>query len=179
MDNLTVISIIGALIILTYIIFIFNGGYSYNQWWFGLNKTKFLGINFLTWFAITSLLAATGFIYVMWYYKSKLEDELTKKQYDKIFTEIVISLIASLVWAPAVYYSIKYKSNKNRKNFFKAIAIISLGVTTGASAAATYFINDYAKSNTYKTIAIIAYSLFIFHTGFVDFYLWNSYYKCF
>lgn len=176
MDNIIIILIVACMVIISYVIFIFNGKYSYNQWWFGLNRTSLFNIPFLYWFAVTSFLAAVGFVYVMWYYKAKLEDELTEKQYDKIRTEIVIALVASVIWTPAVYYSLKYKQYKNTKHFFKTLAMLSLGVTAGASTAAAYFINDYSQSSTYKTIALVAYSLFIFHTGIVDFGLWNVFY---
>jgi len=164
--NFVIMSVLGIFILLSYYIFIIKSGFtkpkiSVDKWWFGLDNNSV----FMKFSIISATLAAIGFLYFQYYLCFHLE---SGKASDKILLETIIVLVASLLWAPLTY---AYLRSHNK--IWKILSSLVLGVTAFGSIAIAYFINDKAPPSTQRTLAMIGISLFIFHTLFVDFGIWN------
>ena len=173
-EKLTIIGVLGFFVILSYIIFII---YPHkfglkkrriSSWWFGLDKKE----NFLRFFCISALCAVVGFLYMVYYICSYL-DEKRIEDYDyinsKLITQMVVILSSTILWAPLVYVSFNIY-------WFKYLAAFILGVTTFSSITLLYYIIDLMGDNEHRNGAIASMCFFIFHTFFIDFIVWNYYY---
>ena len=154
---------LGVLILLSYYYFVYLKSNGTDRWWFGLSKKR----NFFKIFGVSAFMATISFCYIIWYTTEELEGYVQKK----VSTELIIGLVASLLWAPFVYYSFKYRN-------IKYIAASLLLVVAGTSIAALYFLLDDRADNLseYDKVGVSALAFFIFHTLVVDGLVWNLYY---
>ena len=170
-SGFSVISLLGLIILTLYYILIFKGQFTFDDWWFGLNKNK----TFMKIFSVSATLAAIGFLWFAFFLSFQIgEDDINKPEFQrketlmKINTEVSISLLGACLWPIGVYYYLK-----TSRPIFKIIQFIGLGITAGAAIAAVAFTFQRIEKSTKRDLAIAGLCLFCFHTFFIDFIIYN------
>lgn len=161
--RLVSISALGLLVLLSYYFYIIRGEHAVSKWWFRMDDN----LTAMRVFPVSATFAALSFLYIFYALLFDMNDDDLQRH---AFTEMIVILSASLLWAPIVYRSFETRS-------LRLLAAVVLGIVAGSSIALVIYVSKAIDDGVDDDIfLVVAASLFSIHVTFMDFGIWNFYY---
>jgi hypothetical protein len=160
----SIISILGILLLYSYYYFLNLKKSNLRDLW-GRIKT---GTNFYNFYLISMIIAALGFLLMMYYLL--VGNLFTQKDITHLFISSLVILVASLLWMPLSLEYIRHPSL-----WLKMIIIIILLMVACAGyyiILRLYWIND-RENKSARILSILGMIYFFFHTFILDAIIWS------